>query len=142
MKNGYSAYKSANIDTADQGKLIIICYDVAIKHCKLSIDLFKDYKDIELKSTYLYKAQDAIMELMGSLNMEIGEISENLYKLYDYIIRKISDGIIKNDKSAIDEVLGYLTSLREAWIVADQQVKKDNSQNRSAEATKNIAITA
>jgi flagellar protein FliS len=67
--------KTANVDTADQGKLIIIAYDVAIKHCRLAIEKFKNKKDIEERTKHLFKVQDAISELMGSLKLEVGEIA-------------------------------------------------------------------
>ncbi len=141
MKNAYSAYKTANIDTADQGKLIIICYDVAIKNCKLSLDLFQSHNQIEERTKYLYKVQDAIGELMSSLRMDVGEISQNLYRLYDYIIRRVIHANTKNEKEPITEVLGYLESLREAWKDAALQVKEDNAPNENAARTKSITIS-
>ena len=141
MKNAYSAYKTANIDTADQGKLIIICYDVAIKHCKLSLDLFENHNQIEERTKYLYKVQDAVGELMSSLRLDVGEIAQNLYKLYEYIIRRVIEANTKNDKSPVEEILVYLETLREAWREASLQVKEDNAANENAARTKTIAIS-
>lgn len=142
MKNAYSTYKTANIDTADQGKLIIIAYDVAIKNCKLALNLFdSDHTKIEERSKYLYKIQDAVGELMGSLNLEVGEISQNLYKLYDYIIRQVIQAMIKSDPKPVNEVLGYLTDLREAWKVAIDKTKQESAVNANALKTKTIAVS-
>ena len=80
---GYSNYKSANVDTADQGKLIVIVYDWAIRHCKMAKEKMAN-GDVEKRARMLEKAQGAITELMVSLNMEKGgEISRKLYSLYD-----------------------------------------------------------
>jgi flagellar protein FliS len=142
MKNAYSTYKTANIDTADQGKLIIIAYDVAIKNCKLALNLFhNDHTEIEERSKYLYKIQDAVGELMGSLNLEVGEISQNLYKLYDYMIRRVIEAMVKKDPKPVTEVLGYLTDLRDAWKVAIDQTKEENAVNPNALRTKTIAVS-
>ena len=123
MKDGYSTYKTANVDTTDQGKLIIIAYDVAIKHCRLSLEKFEDKKNIEERTKHIFKVQDAITELMGSLKLDVGEIAKNLYMLYDYMLRRLVHANTKNDASCVKEVMGYLTDLRSAWKDAIQQVK-------------------
>ncbi len=129
MKQGYDAYKSANVDTADQGKLILICYDVAIKHCKLALEKFDDRTLLEERTKHLFKVQDAITELLSALKMDVGEIAVNLYKLYDYMLRSIVEASIKHKKEKITEILGYLEDLRSAWAEAVIKVKQDSSIN-------------
>ena len=141
MKNAYTTYKTANIDTADQGKLIIIAYDVAIKNCKQALSLFNDHTEIEQRAKHLYKIQDAVGELMGSLNMEVGEISQNLYKLYDYMIRRVIYSLVHKEAEPIREVLGYLTELREAWKVAIASVKEESAFNDNSNRTRTIAVS-
>jgi len=125
VKQGYNVYKSANVDTADQGKLIIIVYDVAITQCKLAIEKFDDKYLIEERNKHLFKAQDAISELLGSLRLDVGDVAHNLYRLYDYMLRTLVEGNIKNNKDKITEVLGYLEDLRSAWVEAIAKVKKE-----------------
>jgi flagellar secretion chaperone FliS len=127
MKQGYNAYKSANVDTADQGKLILICYDVAIKHCKLAMEKFEDRKLLEERTKHLFKVQDAITELLSALKMDVGEIALNLYKLYDYMLRSIVEASIKNQKEKVVEILGYLEDLRGAWAEAIIKVKQESA---------------
>jgi flagellar secretion chaperone FliS len=140
MQDGYSAYRSANVETADQGKLILIAYDVAIKHCKLAMEKFGDKKLIEERTKHLCKAQDAVTELMGSLKLEVGDIAQNLYRLYDYMIRRLIEANIKSDTALIAEILGYLQDLRDAWGQAIINVRKEaNAKNESA--LQNFAIS-
>jgi flagellar secretion chaperone FliS len=127
MKQGYNAYRSANVDTADQGKLILICYDVAIKHCKLAMEKFDDRKLLEERTKHLFKVQDAITELLSALKMDVGEIALNLYKLYDYMLRSIVEASIKNQKHKVLEILGYLEDLRGAWAEAILKVKQESA---------------
>jgi flagellar protein FliS len=140
MNDGYTAYRSANVETADQGKLILIAYDVAIKHCKLSMQKFGNRMVIEERTRHLCKAQDALTELMSSLNMDVGEIAHNLYRLYDYMIRRLLEANLKNDKSIVTEILGYLEDLRDAWSQAIINVKRDAAKNTEA-TLQNFAIT-
>ncbi|MFW6255098.1 MAG: flagellar export chaperone FliS [Chitinivibrionales bacterium] len=140
MKNAYSTYRSANVDTADQGKLIIIAYDVAIKHCRLSLEKFGSYELIEQRTKHLFKAQDALNELMSALRMDVGQIAQNLYQLYDYMIRRLIHANSNDDKSAVEECLTYLVDLRDAWQVAIRNVKTQNASSDTA-GNDSIAIT-
>ena len=127
MQQGYAAYRTAAVDTADQGKLILIAYDIAIKNCKMAIDKF-DIKDrIEERTKHLFKAQDAVTELLSALRVDVGEVAQNLYKLYDYMLRSLVDAGVKNKKEKIVEVVGYLESLRDAWDAAIRQLKAESA---------------
>ena len=127
MKQGYAAYRHASIDTADQGKLILIAYDVAIRHCKLAIEKFDRLEKIEERTKHLFKAQDAVSELLCALRIDVGEVARNLYRLYDYILRSLVDAGIKNNKGKIVEVVGYLENLRGAWEEAIRTVKSESA---------------
>src|SRR5271157_3268617 len=102
-RSGYIAYKTANVETADQGRLILIAYDVAIKHCKISLGQFGNFQLIEERSKHICRAQDAVTELMSALRMDVGEIARNLYRLYDYILRRLVEANIKNDRARVEE---------------------------------------
>jgi flagellar protein FliS len=139
MNNAYSAYRSANVDTADQGKLIIIAYDVAIKHCKLALESFEGRENVEARTKHLFKVQDAVSELMGSLKLEVGEIAQNLYRLYDYMLRRLIAANARNERAAVEEVLAHLTSLREAWKDAIATIRVQAGTVPAED--QNIAIT-
>jgi flagellar protein FliS len=127
MQQGYAAYRHASIDTADQGKLILIAYDVAIKNCKLAIDKFDTVEKIEERTRHLFKAQDAVTELLSALRMDVGEVGHNLYKLYDYMLRSLVDAGVKNNKGKVVEVLSYLENLRDAWDEAIRKLKCESA---------------
>jgi len=134
MNRGYQTYRSANIDTADQGKLILIAYDVAIKHCKLAEENFHDFKQVETRTKHLFKVQDALNELMGALNLEVGEIAQNLYRLYEYMRHTIVESNINNDVSKVQEVQKHLEALRDAWKSAVTTLKKESAPAASGPA--------
>jgi flagellar secretion chaperone FliS len=127
MNQGYMAYRSANVETADQGKLILIAYDVAIKHCKLAIEIFNDHPQASERARHLFKVQDAVTELLSALRLDVGEVAHNLYRIYEYMLRSLVQAGIKNDQSKVSEVLRYLVELREAWEVAIRKVKSEST---------------
>jgi flagellar protein FliS len=141
LKNGYSAYRTANIDTADQGKLILIAYDVAIKHCRQAMEKFADKKLLEQRTKHLLKAQDAIAELMGSLRLDVGEIAHNLYRLYEYMMHSLVEANIKNNGSKIAEVLEYLENLRSAWNEAIYTLKRETAATAASGDGQSIAVS-
>jgi len=140
-RSGYIAYKTANVETADQGRLILIAYDVAIKHCKISLGQFGNFQLIEERSKHICRAQDAVTELMSALRMDVGEIARNLYRLYDYILRRLVEANIKNDRTRVEEVLKYLESLREAWSQAIANLRKEKAVADSEPALQSLSIT-
>jgi flagellar protein FliS len=122
---GYAHYKTANVETTDQGKLILIVYDWAIRHCRLAIEKFDI---VEERANLLTKVQDAVTELICGLDMEKGrDIAKNLYSLYNYMNRRLIESNIKKDKKLTEEVLGYLTSLRDAWGEAVAKVRQEKN---------------
>lgn len=141
MKNAYSTYKTANVDTADQGKLILIAYDIAIKHCRIALEKFTDKELIEERTKHLYKVQDAISELMGSLRLDVGEIAQNLYRLYDYMLRRLVHANAKSEPECVKEVLGYLLDLRGAWNDAIQTMRQQNTATEGDGQQQSITVT-
>ena len=123
MNQGYAAYRNANVDTADQGKLILIAYDVAIKHCKLALEKFEDHHQLNERTKHIFKVQDAVTELLSALKLDTGEVAHNLYRLYDYMLRSLVQAGVKNEKTKVEEVLRYLLELRGAWENAIVKVK-------------------
>ncbi|MGM0442802.1 MAG: flagellar export chaperone FliS [Fibrobacterota bacterium] len=140
MKRGYSTYQTASVETADKGKLIIICYDVAIKEGRQAVMLDDDYKNIEKRVRHLYKMQDAITELLVALDLKTGEIAQNLYRLYEYMLHRLSVAVMERDNAPVDEVLGYLSDLRDAWKVAVQEVKSQGGVKAASAGNRSLAV--
>ncbi len=140
MKNAYSTYQTANVDTADQGKLIIIAYDIAIKNCRMALEKFGNRKLIEERTKHLHKVQDAVGELMAALKLDVGEFAHRLYSLYDYILRRLVQANVKSEPKCVEEVLGYLVDLRSAWQEAIKKLKEEKIED-SSEESKSIAVT-
>jgi flagellar protein FliS len=123
-KNVYEQYKEIEIKTASPGKLIVIMYDGAIRFLKLAKEAI-DEKNIEKAHNNIVKAQDIIMELLLSLNMEAGEIAVKLQSLYIFMNKLLMEANIKKEKEPIDRVLKMLTELREVW----NEVAKKSENN-------------
>ena len=111
---GYQAYKKTQIQTADQGRLILMCYDGAISFLKQAQKAHGE-KDDTTMGDFLTKAQNILWELTNGLNYEAGEIAYNLDALYNYMIRRIIDAQYLNKIEPLNEVINHLQELRESW---------------------------
>lgn len=111
---GYQAYKKTQIQTADQGSLILMCYDGAIGFIRQAQKAQAD-KDFTVMHELLNKAQNVLWELINGLNYEAGAIAHNLDALYNYMIRRIIDAQYHCTIEPMNEVINYLQELRESW---------------------------
>ena len=108
-------YRDNQILTAPQNKLIVMLYDGAMKNIRLAKLSVEDEKISDVNS-YLLKAQDIVMELMTTLDFELGgEVAKSLYKMYDYMYSRLITANINKDVDAMDEVNGLMKELRDAW---------------------------
>jgi len=113
--NGIQDYRRISVVTADPKRLVLMCYEGAIDNLKIGREKISE-KDYEGKSKALVKTQDIINELLCSLDFEKGgSIAKNLDSLYNYMLRSIIHADLKNDISAIDEVIGIVNELKSAW---------------------------
>ena len=80
-------------------------------------------------------------ELQASLNMkEGGEIAENLYLLYDFVIRELLMTNLKNDRKRLKNVKDALMPIIEAWneIVKREKNNFEPSTRKSDAAIKQV----
>lgn len=128
MRASIQKYKNANADNvadADPHQLISIIFKHILTNVAIASGAI-DRNETENKGKCLTKAIALVGELQDSLNMEQGgEISTNLFDLYDYIIRCLLQANIDNDKDKLDEVKALITEVKEGWdaIPADKRVK-------------------
>lgn len=132
--NAYNAYQKTNVNTANQGRLIVLLYEGAIKHLNVAksyVDENNKIKpgDIEQYGIHLQKAQAIITELQVSLDMNKGgEIAKNLMSLYLYFNEQLVDATISHDKSKIEFVLNMMNQLAESWrYIANTNVSQPTS---------------
>ncbi|MBI4649721.1 flagellar export chaperone FliS [Candidatus Desantisbacteria bacterium] len=126
--NGYENYLENQIVTADKGKLILIIYEAAINSIKHAINLIQNPPiNFEKTGKNIQKAEDCIFELMCSLNMEAGEISRNLYELYNFMVRNLIKADLNKDVEILKNILLMLISLNEAWedVILNQKHKEN-----------------
>ena len=119
---GYSTYREIGVKTASQGKLIVMLYQAAVNNLGEAISMMDDTGKIEACNiegfgSRVQKAEDIITELEMSLNMDMGEISQNLMSLYVYFNKVLLESSFKHDKKMLSFVYKELNELKDSWEV-------------------------
>lgn len=124
MNAYHNHYRNNEILTASPAQLLIMFYDAAIKFVKRAEMALED-RNMEAKGVAINRAIAILAELSATLDHEVGgEISANLERLYDYMIRELSQFNLKNDPSKLPPVVNMLSGLRETWVQAIEEVQK------------------
>lgn len=130
IMNPYNQYRRTQIGTVDRTKLVVLVYDGAITYLKRAKKNLED-KNLEEKCDFIFKAQDILLELMGALDMNVGEVAQSLYSLYHYMMKQLTEANIRNDLERIDEVINLLNGLRRTWAEAMVIMNEEQSSHRT-----------
>lgn len=102
-----------NIMLSSPEKLLLMLVDGLSRFVKTAKIAIKE-KDTVKVNENLIKAQDIVVELASSLNMDY-EISENLSRLYDFVYQRLIDANIKKDIKIIEEIEPIIEELKNTW---------------------------
>ena len=119
--NAYNAYQKTNINTASQGRLVVLLYEGIIKQLTTAGTYIENNgkirpENIEKYGICIQKAQAIITELQVSLDMDKGgEIARNLMSLYVFFNEELLAANINHNKDKLDFVLRMVKDLTESW---------------------------
>lgn len=138
--SGINAYRKGNlkqeIATADPHKLTLMLMQGAldrIAYAKGSMER----KEYAAKADYLSKATAILINLRDTLDLKVGgELAENMYALYDYMVDRLTEAHVRNNLGLLDEVISLLTPIRDAWVQIPESAKQEayEAQRQSRQA--------
>lgn len=112
---GYQTYRQTDVITADPKKLVIMCYEEAIRNLNIAVQTYSSgrYED---KGKSVQRALDIISELREALDFDRGgTIAHSLDTLYSFM----TCHIIKSDQArnikGLEQVSSMLEQLKSAW---------------------------
>ena len=128
LRNPYQQYRATKVETAGSVDLVVMLYQGAVKFIRVGLDAL-DQQDVKAAHASFVRAQDIVVELLGSLNREAGgDIAKQLSGLYDYCYRQLIAANVRKDPAPAREVMGILRDLGTAW----QQIASQQRQAQSA----------
>lgn len=131
--NEIDNYFRVKIESASPMTLIHMVYDRAIKTLN-DAKVFIEGRDRDKFGEAVMHAQDCIRELRTSLNLELGEVPKNLYKLYDFMINQLVESAItrENPLTYVNRVLKMLVDLQNTWRQAEKNLQNQKQVERPA----------
>lgn len=127
-----NAYKDVGLETsvmsADPHKLVSLLFQGALASIAEAKFAMSNHS-IPAKGKAISKAISIIGEgLQASLNLDVGgELAQNLFALYGYMVNRLVEANAKNDLMLLDEVTKLLTELQGAWDGIRSEVIADKS---------------
>ncbi len=112
--NPYALYQRTQVETADQGKLLLMLYEGALRFLGQARIALQENNGEEANNS-LVRAQEIIAELMASLDLEAGDVAVSLFRLYEYMHYQMVQANIKKEAPLLDQVEAMLIELKEAW---------------------------
>jgi len=131
-QNTLNAYTQVDVETASQGKLIVMLFNGAIKRAE-EAKRQMEKGDRQSVHNNLIRAQDILGELRGALNMKAGEIAQNLDRIYEYLQHLLVQANIRKEPSHIDECVSLLTDMRDTWRELFDRLAKEDAGRRKPE---------
>jgi len=121
MANPYREYQKQDVLMSSPVDLIVMLYSGCIKNLKIAKGALEN-KELEESNRYLQKAQDIISELTASLDFNY-EISDDLARLYDFMLNEIIRINIKKDAATIEPLIDMLSKLRDSWVKVQRELR-------------------
>ncbi|MFP4501498.1 MAG: flagellar export chaperone FliS [Candidatus Hydrogenedentota bacterium] len=109
-----SAYTKVDIETASQGKLIVMLFNGAIKRAEEAKRQLAKGNRQEVHNN-LIRAQEIIAELRGALNMKAGAIATNLDRIYEYFQHLLITANLRKQAEPIDQCVTLMNTMRDTW---------------------------
>ena len=120
------------VANADPHGLVLILMDAALQRMTSARGCL-ERAEIVPKAKLLHSCVTLVAELRGSLNLNAGgELAQNLSDLYDYMIRRLLLANASNDAKCLNEVMGLLGEIRNAWAAIGPEVRGSAPQTTSA----------
>ena len=113
LPNAYAQYSNNKVLTASPADLTLMLYEGAIKFCNIAI-IGIEQNDIQKAHTNIKKVEKIIEEFRSTLDRKY-PVAEDFDRIYVYILQRLLEANVKNDKEILEEVNTHLRSMRNNW---------------------------
>lgn len=126
---GINAYKKGNlkqdIATADPHRLTLMLMQGALDRMAYAKGCM-ERKDLAGKSEHLSRVSAILLNLRDTLDLNIGgEVAQNLYALYEFMVQRLLDANVQNNLQIMDEVINLLLPIKTAWASIPEDAKQE-----------------
>jgi flagellar secretion chaperone FliS len=113
------AYRQSAVLSASPERLVVMLYDGARRFLNQAAVAMGE-RNIELAHNKLRRAEDILLHLRETLDIEQGEVALRLRTIYLFCQGHLRQARLDQDPQKIEQVSALLTQLREAWAAIEQ----------------------
>ncbi|CDF83879.1 Flagellar protein fliS [Pseudomonas knackmussii B13] len=119
MNEGYDSYRSVDLEAraaaASPYELVLVLFDGLLDELARARGHI-EARRFQQKGRSLEKCMNILNGLSSALDLDAGgQVVQDLARLYDYCIYKLSEVSVSLSLDGLDEVVGLLGTLREGW---------------------------
>ena len=108
----YAAYETVQTTTADPARIVLLLFDGAARFLRQAEGGLARGETAAFAYP-LSRAHAIIAELSSALDRDGGgEVAANLARLYDFMLRHLTQGLVRRSAAHVGEVLDLLAELR------------------------------
>ena len=122
--NPYARYQQTAVKTADKGDLLILTYEALLRWLGRADEAI-DAGNVVDAHQALIAAQDLVVNLSSSVDLNQGPVGANLVLLYDYVARELMKANVEKSKATIASIRELITPLLDAWRSAVPAARKE-----------------
>lgn len=117
------AYRQGAVLSAPPERLVVMLYDGARRFLHQAAAAMRE-RQIEASHVRLRQAEDIIIHLRESLDLEQGEVAVRLQAIYVFCQRQLRQARFSRNPAQIEEVSALLGELREAWATIETRQER------------------
>jgi len=126
---GINAYKKGglkqDVASADPHKLTLMLMQGALDKMAYAKGCI-ERKDFAGRSEHLSRTTAILLNLRDTLDLSTGgEVADNLFALYDFMVQRLTDANMQNSLKIVDEVISLLSPIRDAWLQIPESAKQE-----------------
>ena len=115
---GIAAYKSVSLESSDQRKLVVMCFEALIRRHKEAIEAFEQ-KQFLKGNEALRISREIYCELLVGLDHQAApDMTTNLAGLYHYCIRELTQAGHSSDGDSVQNSLTVTEQLYDGFKAA------------------------
>ena len=113
------AYRQSAVLAASPGRLVVMLYDGARRFLHQAAVAMNEGQ-VPQSHYKLRRAENIILHLRDTLDMEQGEVAERLASIYRFCQHHLLQARAERSPEKIEQVSALLSELRDAWATIEQ----------------------
>jgi len=125
MENHIEQYRRTQVSGMTQKELILMLYNGAIRFLTEAKGAIGEER-YDKSCAKLDRARKVVLHLYSTLNMEAGQLANDLAALYSFVVEQICVANARRETAAVDSCINILSTVKEAWEQLPDQEKSNN----------------